>query len=198
VSDVSEVSGLGWGRPVARALADLLGPAPLIAVLLAAVAWRAAPTAPEALGWGGLAVLFATVLPAAFIVQGVRRGRYEGRHLARREQRRGPFLVWLASVALGWALLRAGGAPATLAGAVATVWLSLALSAAANLAWKMSLHAGTAATCASIALRVFGPSALPLWLLVALSAWARVRLGAHTPAQVLAGAVVGATVGLLA
>ncbi|MEV0897655.1 hypothetical protein [Actinoplanes sp. NPDC049802] len=53
--------------------------------------------------------------------------------------------------------------------------------------WKMSIHAGTVAALTA----VHGPVTLLGVPLVMLGCWARVRLTAHTPAQVVAGALAG-------
>jgi membrane-associated phospholipid phosphatase len=137
-------------------------------------------------------------LPSAFIVFGVRRGRYQGRHLPLRRQRLVPFLVWLASTSLGWAFLSQMGAPWALTGALAAIWISLAVATVVNQFWQMSLHTGMAATCVGILCLAVTPYALALAPVVVLSGWARVRLGAHTPAQVAVGALAGALAALAA
>jgi membrane-associated phospholipid phosphatase len=60
--------------------------------------------------------------------------------------------------------------------------------------WKMSIHAGVAAGTAATLTAVYGPLALLSVPLVLLAGWARVRLSAHTIAQVVAGALVGAVI----
>ena len=60
--------------------------------------------------------------------------------------------------------------------------------------WKMSIHAGVAAGTATTLIAVYGPRALLGVPLVLLACWARVRLSAHTTAQVIVGALVGALI----
>ncbi|MEE2657928.1 MAG: hypothetical protein VX733_05440 [Candidatus Latescibacterota bacterium] len=85
----------------------------------------------------------------------------------------------------------------------ALLWVgaSFALGSAAVLVinrwWKISIHvtgAGGAAVLGAVSL-----SPTPLWLaLPTLAAWARLRRGAHTRSQVLAGCALGASItGLL-
>jgi membrane-associated phospholipid phosphatase len=79
------------------------------------------------------------------------------------------------------ALLAAGGAGLVVF-TVVTLW------------WKMSIHAGVAGGTALVLVAVYGPVTLIAAPFALLSCWARVRLSAHTPAQVVAGALVGATI----
>ena len=65
---------------------------------------------------------------------------------------------------------------------------------AITLVWKISVHAAVAAGAVVVLVLAVGPALLVLAPLVALSAWARVQLEDHTPAQVAGGAAVGATV----
>jgi membrane-associated phospholipid phosphatase len=59
-----------------------------------------------------------------------------------------------------------------------------------TLAWKISAHAAATAGMATALWLVLGAWMLPVYVLAVLTIWARVRLGAHTIAQALAGAVL--------
>ncbi|MFP3671220.1 hypothetical protein SB717_39760, partial [Priestia sp. SIMBA_032] len=68
----------------------------------------------------------------------------------------------------------------------------LVLCLAANLVWKLSVHSAVAAY---VGLALLAPvpvmgSALAL-LLASVTGWSRVKLGDHTPTQVLAGHAAG-------
>lgn len=60
--------------------------------------------------------------------------------------------------------------------------------------WKISIHAVIVAGTVVILVLVLGLPLTALAPLVALTAWARVALGDHTPAQVMAGGALGAIV----
>lgn len=62
---------------------------------------------------------------------------------------------------------------------------------AVNQLWKLSAHAAVAAASAETLVIAFGQWMTPLFLVVALVAWSRVRLGDHSPGQVVAGAIAG-------
>jgi len=57
-------------------------------------------------------------------------------------------------------------------------------------AWKISAHAAATAGMATALSLVLGVWMLPSFVLAVLTIWARVRLGAHTLLQALAGAVL--------
>jgi membrane-associated phospholipid phosphatase len=60
--------------------------------------------------------------------------------------------------------------------------------------WKLSLHTTAAAGTVAVLVVTFGPALVLAVPIVGLVAWARVRLGDHTPAQTLAGAALGGLV----
>jgi membrane-associated phospholipid phosphatase len=111
-----------------------------------------------------------------------------------REQRARPLLVGIASVVVGLLLLAALGAPRPLVALVAAMAVGLATSLLVTLAWKISVHTAVNAGAVVILILVFGPMLLLLAPLVALVGWARVEVGDHTPAQVIGGATLGATI----
>jgi len=59
-----------------------------------------------------------------------------------------------------------------------------------TLAWKISAHAAATAGMATALWLVFGVWMLPVYVFVVLTIWARVKLGAHTILQAVAGAIL--------
>ncbi len=166
----------------------------MAAALLLVTSWHSAATALEAAQWAALAILFTSVLPFAFILFGVRRQRLSDHHVGVREQRPLPLLVALASVLVGLVLLARSGAPADVVALVGAGLAGLVVAIVITLFWKISIHVAVAAGTVVVLCLLFGPALLVLAPLIALSAWARVELRDHTPAQVAAGAAVGAAV----
>jgi hypothetical protein len=187
-----------WRQRLARLVTEVLAPAPVIAVLLLAIAWHSTPTPRGALKWALLAIAFCSLLPMLYILRGVRRGRLTDHHVRVRRQRRTPLLVAGGSVLSGLALLVTSGAPRDVIALVAAGAVGLAVAIAITLFWKISIHAAVAAGSVVVLAVVFGPVILALSVLVALCAWARVQVSDHTPAQVAAGAAVGAVVAAVA
>lgn len=176
---------------LARLVTELLAPTPTVVLLFLVVAWRGAVTVADAVRWGALTVAF-SVLPLLYVLRGVHHQRLTDHHLTRREQRPRPLLIGLALLLLLLKLLVAGGAPRELLALVGSMIVGLAVGLLVTLRWQISGHAMVAASTVVVLTYLFGPSLLILSPLVALVAWARVRLGDHTPAQVIAGGALGA------
>lgn len=194
---VSETS-VAVARPArfAKAVTDLLEPKNWIIATTLGVGWAIDGWA--GLGWGAVSALFAAVLPTVFIHLAVRRGRVSDRHVGVIAQRLIVLAFVLASVATGIVLMALGGAPRDLIALTAAMFAALAAIAAITFWWKISVHAAVSAGGAAILALFYGAPALVLLPLVALVGWSRVKLADHTPAQVVAGAVLGVGVGMLA
>lgn len=191
-------SGVGTAHPAtlagARLVGELLSPPPILVAVALAVAWVSSPTRAMAVVWGTIAALFASVLPYALILRGVRRGRLSDRNISLRKQRIRFGGVAIASILFGLAVLAALDAPAEMVALLASIAVGVAGGWVVTLWWKISVHAAIAAGAATVLTLVFGPALLAVWPLVALIAWSRVQVGDHTPAQVLAGVALGIVV----
>ena len=158
------------------------------------VAWDSSPTAGMAVVWGGIAAVFASVLPYALILRGVRRGRLSDRNISLRGQRIRFGGVAIASILVGLAVLVAFDAPAEMVALLVSIAVGVACGWVITLWWKISVHAAIAAGAVTVLVFVSGTALLAAWPLVALIAWSRVEVGDHTPAQVLAGVALGIVV----
>ncbi len=185
------MAGVGV-RGVARVVTEVFAPGVLIAAQLVAVGWHAGQGGDR--WWGLVAALFAAVIPFAYIVRQVHRGRLTDHHIAVREQRRLPLTVGVASVVAGLLVLVAAGAPRELLALVAAGAVGLAVCAGVTHWWKLSIHSAVAAGTVVVLSTVYGHAMLGAAPIVAVIGWARVRMAAHTVAQVVAGAVVGALI----
>src|SRR5260370_107841 len=101
-------------RGVARAVTEVAAPANVVAALLVVMAVSTAPPA-DALRWAVISILFASVLPMAYVIAQVRRRRVTDRHVRIRVQRRLPMLIAIPSTVAWLALLTVFGAPRPLA-----------------------------------------------------------------------------------
>jgi len=178
----------------ARIITELLAPVPVATILLFIVAWHSTHSLAQSLVWGGVSALFATLVPLLYLLRGVRRRQFTDRHVRLREQRPLAFLVGIASLLIGLALMVVMGAPRELLALVAAMGVGLIVSLLVTLLWKISVHVAVVAGAVVILVLVFGPLLLILGPLVALVGWARVEVGDHTPTQVIAGSGLGATV----
>jgi membrane-associated phospholipid phosphatase len=179
---------------VARLVGELLAPPPIIVVLALVVAWDSSPTPGMVILWGGIAAGFASVLPYAIMLRGVRRGRLSDKNISLREERIRFGVAAITPILIGLAVLAAFGAPAEVVALLASIAVGVACGWVVTLWWKISAHAAIAAAAATVLMLVFGTTLLIVWPLVGVIAWSRVQVGDHTPAQVLAGVALGVVV----
>lgn len=174
-------------------VAEVMSPVVLVVVVILIVAVHSAGLA-RGLALGLVATVFAVGFPYALVLIGVRRGWLSDHHISVREQRPRMLAIALVSLVSGVLVLRRLDAPPALFALMAAMVVGLAVALAITSFWKISIHAAAAAgTVTSLAFLVS-----PWWLLVVplvvLTGWARVEIRAHTPVQVLAGAIIGAIV----
>lgn len=190
----SDSEGIGLRRRLARVFTELLAPSVVGVICPVAVGalsdsnpWRGA-------GLGLLGAVFAIGLPYAYIAWLIRTGGATDRHVSRREDRPKVLVAVLLCLAVGISVLLLLGAPPLLvwllAGEVLLVLACLVISRF----WKISMHSAVAAGTVAALVVVLGPWALLAGAAVVLVSWGRVVLRDHTPAQVVAGAALGAVV----
>ncbi|WP_328722666.1 hypothetical protein OHT52_26330 [Streptomyces sp. NBC_00247] len=179
-------------RRSARLVTEVLAPPHLVVLVLIVIGVHSTGSLGGA-GWGLLAGVFCGGLPIAYVVAGVRRGRWSDKHLKIREQRWTPLFVTLASVLAGTGLLLALDAPREVVALVAAMIAGLLLTMAVTVWWKVSVHTAVASGIAVVVTVAYGWWAALLFLGVAAVGWSRVSLRDHTTAQVVAGAVLGGT-----
>ncbi len=179
---------------VSRMLTEIFAPAPVGIVALVVVAWRFSPTLGDAMKWLGVSALFVVILPFAFLIGQVRRGRVTDIHVRRREQRLPIILVFLGSWLVLIALLATLGASHELVALLGAGITALVVTGAITFRWKISLHVGVASGVLTVFTLLFGPGMLALVPLLPLIGWSRMELRDHTFFQVFAGALIGSVV----
>lgn len=155
-----------------------------------------------------LVFFFFGLVPLGYIGWLIRRRQVGSVEVRFRQHRTRPFLVTIASsLAAALAVPFATPSVSTLTASLILCFaLNTSLAALVNARWKISIHLLSIAGCLSILLYfaypplplgvtpviLLGPPLLAcIALLVIALMWARVRVHAHTPAQVTAGACVG-------
>ncbi|MFD4344066.1 hypothetical protein ACFWQ6_04115 [Streptomyces coelicoflavus] len=178
-------------RRSARLITEVLAPANLVITILVVIGWHST-TSLSGAGWGLIAGLFCGGLPIAFIIAGARRGHWTDKHVKVRSQRWIPLGATLASVLVGTALLALLDAPQDVIALVFAMIAGLLLTMLVTIWWKVSVHTAVASGVVSILAVAVSPWTLLGYAVVAAIAWSRASLRDHTPAQTIAGAVLGA------
>ncbi|MBQ6639598.1 MAG: hypothetical protein IJH84_01035 [Saccharopolyspora sp.] len=176
-------------------LTELFSPSLIVLVLPLAVAWSATHEPWATLGWGLFVSLTSSVLPMSGIVAGSRLGWWDGHHVRNREGRLIPFALLIVLSSLGLGVLLRTGAPHLMVALDVAMLTALLAIALITVWWKVSVHTAVAAGAVAILAVVYSGWLLVLWLLVVAIGWSRVRLGEHTAAQVVVGALMGIVAG---
>jgi membrane-associated phospholipid phosphatase len=174
----------------ARLVTDAFEPKNWILLVTVLVGWNADRIA--GIGWGLLGALFAAIIPVLFIKYGMKKGRWADRHVGVRQHRLVVMTFIIASVGAGIALLIGLGAPRSVIALIVAMLVTLASLMAITVKWKISVHAAVSSGAVAMLALAYGPWMLAGYTLVALVGWSRIALRDHTPAQVLAGAALGA------
>jgi membrane-associated phospholipid phosphatase len=190
--DVAKPSGR---TTLARWVSRIVHPIAFPLVTLGVVTYAADPrhSLIAAVRWVLLALVLTTVPISLLVLTQVVRGRWTDLDVSVRRQRYTLYPFGLACMIALAVVLVGLHAPAIAVSATAAIVVANSLDGLINLAYKVSAHATTAATCAAVL--YFGA---PLWAVPAALAalavgWSRVALGRHTPGQVVLGWVVGAS-----
>ncbi|WP_243869531.1 hypothetical protein [Streptomyces liangshanensis] len=143
--------------------------------------------------WAVEAIVFAAVIPMAYIKYGMRTGKWADRHVGQVQRRKLLIPVIMASVATGIAGMLVFHAPRAM---VALVFAMLATLAVLQVptavwTWKISVHTAVAGGALAILALTWNPYVWFASPLVAVIAWSRISLRDHTLAQTLAGAAAG-------
>ena len=206
--DLPAVVDASPGYRFAALLAYVLNPLVLPPVLLALVLVHFGAR-PAELAWvTGVALVFFVAVPLGYVAWLLRRGYIASLMIRDRSRRLRPLLVGIGSCLVGMVVLYATGQTAS--ALVAALLLGHALNTGlillVTLRWKVSIHLSALAGFFSALLFVLhtawpglvgassplhaGPF-YALMALIPLLMWARVRVGAHTWAQVAVGALLG-------
>lgn len=182
-------------RHLASTITDVLNPFLIFTALYVLVALQESGLAEAAL-YTVLELLAAGVV-AGYVFSLRRRSRVGEFWISRRVERFVPALVLLAAFVGLLAALTLLDAPNTLSDVTFLMGLASAAVAAITLFWKASAHATVAGYAAVAGPVLLGVPGAAFVIVLPLVLWSRIALGAHTPPQTLAGAVVGASFALL-
>jgi membrane-associated phospholipid phosphatase len=186
----------GRGYELGRKISNIFHPI-LLTLATFFIAGFAAVGGSNGLAWAALCTVIQVVPGTLFYLIRKRQGAFTDEDVSVRQQRNELYLFSFATLAVGAGALWLMGAPPVfqallVSGLVmnVTCWLI-------NLAWKISVHAASISSTATIALLLVPPLGAALWLCAGLVGWARVRTRNHTPTQVLAGWAVAAAAVLI-
>ncbi len=179
----------------ARLVSNLLSPPMVWAALAFPIAFREAESQTQALMWAVVYGVMVCLLPVLYIAVMVWRGKISDMHMRHRRERMIPFMVSLVCTTIAWWTLRFMGAPSVLPVLAIFTLVQIAIMTAITFVWQISMHTMTIGGAAMAIAVIFGTSVGMLFVPIAvLVSAARLKLKRHTPAQIIAGVLVGALV----
>ncbi|WP_197517506.1 phosphatase PAP2 family protein [Microbacterium karelineae] len=180
---------------IARIVTEIGTPAVSVVALCVLCGIVGAPGAAGIL-WGALLAVFCGVVPYVVLEIASRRNRITDRHVTQRSQRPWAFAICLVSVLAGFVVMLLLDAPALLMWALMTMLAGLVVAGGITIVGpKVSMHALCLTSFFTLASLLLSP----WWLLglafaLPLVVWSRLRLGHHSPVEVVLGTVLGAAV----
>lgn len=176
---------------IARQISNWLIPPSFLLLVVTVLVLIVPGTPVQKILWWNVSIWGAGIVPMAVIFRMFYRKRVSGKHLPLREERTVPYLVSIGSTGLTFAALWLLNAPAIFCAMMLAYWGNTIFLLAVNFWWKMSAHMMGATGPLTVLVWKAGSGVLPLFLLPIAVAWARIRLKVHTPAQVVAGGLLG-------
>jgi membrane-associated phospholipid phosphatase len=188
-----------FARVLSGIFYPLFVPTYAFAILLTMPAYFSALMPPQA-KWLvlGLVFLVTCILPTAFIIVMIKTGLVSTRYLSKREDRNLPYITSIICFYLAFYMLKQLQiSPVYFYFMIGATFLNI-LVMAVNFFWKISSHMASVGALAGMTIGLsfflgtfyFGLIALTL-IMAGLTGFARLRLQAHTPAQIYSGFLLG-------
>jgi len=131
--------------------------------------------------------------PTAFYTIRLRQGAYGDEDVSIRQQRNELYVFGFVWLVVASAALIPLGLPYALLAVLVVALTQGVIGGIINLFWKISVHAASVATAATVAIVYMRTLGIILWICAVAVGWARVRTNNHTPLQVLMGFLIAAT-----
>ncbi len=182
---------------IARWISHVISPHVVGVLLTAMVTLRYSQNPAVAFLWL-LALMPLLVLPPlGYLWWLVRQGYLTDIYMPNRETRLRPLTVMMIWSLICWLFIRYVQAPAVVEVFVLSAAIMIGLLSLVTLFWKISFHAAAITAAATTMLLVTDSPIWPMMVLIPLVGWSRVRLGRHTPKQVIFGTILGALIAIL-
>jgi membrane-associated phospholipid phosphatase len=187
------VSEIQWSERVAKAISRFVSPNYVMPILLVALGLADRDSRWRGVVWAlalGVPVVGAAVLT---FQRELRRGAISDWHVSIRAERLRPIPIIASILATGGplAVLYLFDGPRYLLAASLAGFALVLFNLLVTVRWKISQHVSSIALSVTLMASALGLAAAPLLLLIPLVAWARVKVGAHTVLQTVAGGVTG-------
>lgn len=177
---------------VARIISTIFNPFLTAIALLAILAHAVSTSTYDFWFYSAFTGFFTTFGPMGYVFWLYQAGKIDDLDMSDREQRAAVFGIFVLFYLVGAITLALIRGPQLLIAMMFGYGVSSTVVLTITRSWKISTHAlGITAPVVALLL-LYGREPLPLLILIPLVGWSRWYLRAHTLAQVIAGAVLGA------
>lgn len=182
------------GKQAANLTSNILNPFLVSLAVMLLLSFELASSTLDALKWSLILVAISILPVFSVIIYLVHSGRIAGLFVNAREQRTGIYWLVAACAGVGCLILTYLGAPLVLVATFVAGLSVIVVFMCINFKWKISVHTAFVAASVTVLIILYGFIAAVTVVLVPLVAWARVKVGHHSLAQVVIGAFLAALI----
>jgi membrane-associated phospholipid phosphatase len=182
---------------IARWISHVISPHIVGIVITAMVALNFSNNPLEMLGWLLILVPIVVLPPLFYLLWLVHIGKLEDIYMPDRSTRLRPLTMMMGWIFFCLLLIHYWEAPAIVEAFFLSALILIGILSLVTLFWKISFHGATISAAATATVMMAGSWAWPVFLLIPLVGWARIRLERHTPRQVVFGSLIGVLMGLI-
>ena len=183
---------------LARAVSNIINPVVAGVSIAGFTAFRAINDPLEAATWVSAMSLLTVIPPLSYIIYLVKTGYLLDIFMPDQTRRIKPVSFIVIWVIISAIILDLIGAPLAIILILIVTTVLIGSLLGITFIWKISFHTAIITTAATLTALQGVSQAWVFSLLVPLVGWSRVRLRRHTPPQVIAGAITGCLVAIMA
>jgi len=177
---------------IANLTSNILNPFLISLAVILLFSFSSTTTTLEAVKWAFLSMAVSILPIFLVLVYLIRTGGLDNIFTNAREQRTKIYLIAGVCTIGGYFILSYLQAPPILIAGFSAVLSMAIIFMLINLWWKISVHTGCIAASSIVLVMLYGWVAAATVALVPLTAWARIELEHHSPAQAISGAILAA------
>jgi len=181
-------------KRIASMTSNILNPFLVGLLLIVMLSFTSTANTKDALKWSVLAIGMSLLPVFLLMLFFMHQGSLDNFFISVRQQRTKIYLFGFFFSSVCCAILAYLDAPFALVALFATGLSSVFIFALINFWWKISIHTAIIAGMATMLILMYGWVASASVVLVPLTAWARIELKNHSPAQTVIGAVLATVI----
>jgi len=183
-----------WKKRTAKLTSNIMNPFSISVLMIVLLSFTSTSGASDAFKWLFISIALSILPVFTIIVYLVHNHRLENIFIRSRKQRNSIYLLASACTLIGCIALYFLGAPRVLVASFLTALSAIVIFMCINLWWKISIHTAFATASVTVLIILYGSPGVAAATLLLPIGWSRIELEYHSPAQVVAGALVAALI----